>query len=70
MNRSAMISASTATGTTIRKTELHEKTVSNRPDSSGPLTEIAPPMAAHSAIERVRPGPGAQSAAIRESVVG
>ena len=31
---------------------------------------IAPPMAAHSAIERVRAGPGPHNAAIRASVVG
>ena len=31
---------------------------------------MAPPMADHSAMDRVRPGPGPQSAVISASVVG
>ena len=37
---------------------------------SGPSAEMAPPVADQSAIERVRAGPGAQSAVMSASVVG
>ena len=70
MNFSAMRIAATATGMTTRKTQGQSATSRIRPDSSGPDTEIAPPMAAHNAIERVRAGPGPHSAAIKERVVG
>ena len=68
-NLGAMNSATTATGRTTKKTEFQGKRTSSRPESSGPQALIAPPMAAHSAIERVRAGPG-HSAAIKASVVG
>jgi len=58
MNFRAIRSATTATGRTTRKTQGQSATSRIRPDSSGPDTEIAPPMAAHNAIERVRAGPG------------
>ena len=70
MNFSAMKSATTATGMTIRKTQGQVVTSRIKPESIGPDTEIAPPMAAHSAIERVRAGPGPHNAAIKERVVG
>ena len=70
-NFSAMKSATTATGSTTKKTQVQvESASSNKPDSSGPLALIAPPMAAHRAIERVRAGPGPHSAAIKARVVG
>ena len=42
---------------------------SSAPETSGPSAAIAPPMADHSAIDFVRPGPD-QSAVISASVVG
>jgi MFS family permease len=66
-----MTSATTATGSTIQKTQFQLPVIcSVIPDNSGPQTLIAPPMAAHNAIERVRAGPGPHSAAISASVVG
>ena len=65
-----MYSATTASGSVMRNTELQSKPVSSAPASSGPSAAIAPPRPDHSAIERVRPGPGTHSAVISASVVG
>ncbi len=67
--RSAMTSAMPASGTVRRKTEPHQKCSRRIPAQSGPSALIAPPIAAQSAIERVRSGP-AQSAVMSASVVG
>ena len=58
-----------ASGSVSRKTEPHQKCSSRIPEQSGPRAAIAPPVAAHSAIDFVRAGPD-QSAAISASVVG
>ena len=52
-----------------RNTEPHQKCSSRIPEQRGPSAAIAPPVAAHSAIARVRAGPD-QSAVISASVVG
>ena len=52
-----------------RNTDPHQKCSSRIPEQSGPSAEIAPPIAAHSAIDFVRAGPD-QSAVISASVVG
>ena len=70
MLRMIRIRAITASGSTTRKTDGQSKTSRSKPASKGPETEIAPPTAAHRAMARVRPGPGAQRAAMRDSVVG
>ena len=54
--RSAMTSATTASGSVSRKTEPHQKCSSRIPAQSGPSAPIAPPVADHSAIDRVRAG--------------
>ncbi len=56
--RSAMNSATTASGSVIRKTEPQSKLVSRAPATSGPSDEIAPPSADQRAIDLVRAGPG------------
>ena len=68
--RHAMNSATAARGNVTRKTEPHSNRSSRNPETSGPRAAIAPPSADQSAIDRVRPGPGAQSAVMRASVVG
>ena len=65
----AMTSATTASGSVIRKTDPQSNSVSNAPAASGPSAAIAPPRADHSAIDFVRDGPD-QSAVISASVVG
>ena len=64
-----MTSATTASGRVTRNTDPHQKCSSRNPETSGPSDEIAPPMADHSAIVRVRAGP-LHSAAMRARVVG
>ena len=59
----------TASGRVSRNTEPHQKCSSRIPEHSGPSAEIAPPIAAHSAIAFVRDAP-AQSAVISARVVG
>ncbi len=61
--------ATMISGTVTRKTEPHQNSSSSRPAMSGPIAEIAPPVADHSAIDFVRPGPD-HSAVMRASVVG
>ena len=68
-SRSAITSAITASGAVNRNTEPHQKCSSRIPAHSGPSEEIAPPIAAHSAIDRVRDSPD-HSAVISASVVG
>ena len=68
-SRSAMTSASSASGSVTTNTEPHSNPVRSAPESSGPSAEMAPPSADQSAIDRVRAGP-AHSAVIRASVVG
>ena len=68
-NFSAINSAITASGTVSRNTEPHQKCSSRIPEQSGPSAEIAPPVAAQSAIARVRAAPD-QRAVISASVVG
>jgi hypothetical protein len=65
----AITSATTARGAVRRNTDPHQKCSSRIPEQSGPSELIAPPIAAQSAIERVRAGPD-QSAVISASVVG
>ena len=65
----AITSATTASGTVIRKTDPHQKCSSRIPEQSGPSAEMAPPVAAQSAIAFVRAAP-AQSAVISARVVG
>ena len=65
----AIASAISASGTVRRNTEPHQKCSSRIPAQSGPRAEIAPPVAAQRAIDRVRAGPD-QSAVISASVVG
>ena len=64
-----MTSATTASGSVIRKTDPHSNSSSSAPATSGPRAAIAPPSADQSAIDFVRPGPD-QSAVISASVVG
>ncbi len=64
-----MTSATTASGSVIRKTDPHSNSVSSAPATSGPSAAIAPPSADHSAIDFVRAGPD-HSAVISASVVG
>ena len=61
--------ATTASGNVMRNTDPQSNCSSRAPEINGPSAAIAPPMADHSAIDFVRPGPD-QSAAIRASVVG
>ena len=68
-NIQAITSATTASGSVIRKTEPHQKCSSSQPATSGPSEAIAPPRADHSAIDLVRPGPD-HRAVISASVVG
>jgi hypothetical protein len=68
-NRHAMKKATAASGKVSRNTEPHQKCSSSSPDISGPSAAMPPPIADHSAIDLVRPGP-AQRAVIRASVVG
>jgi hypothetical protein len=68
-SRSAITRAITASGRVIRKTEPHQKRSSRTPAQRGPSDAIAPPVAAHSAIDFVRAGPD-QSAVINARVVG
>ncbi len=65
----AITSASSARGNVIRKTDPHQKDCSRKPAASGPREAMAPPIADHRAIERVRAGPD-HKAVIRASVVG
>jgi hypothetical protein len=58
-----------ASGSVIRKTDPHQNFSSSAPPTRGPSAAIPPPIADHSAIDFVRPGPD-HSAAIRASVVG
>ena len=67
--RSASTSATAASGSVTRNTEPHQKCWSSAPATSGPSAEIAPPIADHSAIDRVREFPD-HSAVISASVVG
>ena len=53
----AITSATTASGSVSRKTEPHQKCSSRIPEHSGPSAEIAPPIAAQSAIDFVRAAP-------------
>ena len=55
--RLAITTATTASGSVIRKTEPHQNRSSRKPAASGPRAEIAPPMPDHSAIDLVRAGP-------------
>ncbi len=68
-SRHAITSATTASGRVSRKTEPHQKWVTDHPAARGPSTANAAPMPDHSAIARVRAGP-TQSAEIRARVVG
>ena len=68
-NFSASSRATMESGRVSRNTEPHQKCSSRIPEHSGPSDEIAPPVAAHSAIARVRAAPD-QSAVISASVVG
>ncbi len=70
MYRNDMTRATTASGSTTRKTDGQESASRSNPESNGPDTEMAAPAAAHRAIARVRPGPAAHRAAISDSVVG
>ena len=54
---------------TTRKTTFHGNCVKIKPESNGPLALIAPPVAAHSAIDLVRAGP-VHNAAIKARQVG
>ena len=64
-----MTSATTASGSVMRKTDPHSNSVSSAPATSGPSAAIAPPSADHSAMDFVRAGPD-HSAVISASVVG
>ena len=68
-NFSAMKKATTATGITTKKMEFQAKRVSSSPESSGPQALMAPPTAAHSAIDLVLAGP-VHRAAISARQVG
>ena len=68
-NRQAMNSATAASGSVTRKTDPHGCDSSRNPATIGPQAAIAPPVADHRAIDRVRPAPD-HRAAIRASVVG
>ena len=61
-----MTRATTASGRVTRNTELHSKRSRRNPETSGPRAAMAPPSADHSAIERVRAGPGPQGRDERE----
>ena len=52
--RMAITRATAASGRVMRKTEPHQKCPSSQPAVSGPSAEIAPPIADHSAMARVR----------------
>ena len=65
----APITATTARGRVMRKTEPHQNFSSMAPAANGPRAAIAPPTPDHRAIERVRPGPD-HSAVMRARVVG
>jgi len=65
----ASTSAIAASGRVIRKTDPHQNLSSKAPATRGPSAAMPPPIADHSAIDLVRPGPD-QSAAMRASVVG
>ena len=66
---SAITSATTTSGSVIRNTDPHQNCVSRAPAISGPSTTTPPPIADHSAIDFVRPGPD-HRAVIRARVVG
>ena len=66
---SASTNAMAASGSVTMNTEPHQKLSSSAPDTSGPSAEIAPPIADHRAIERVRAGPD-HRAVMSASVVG
>ena len=65
----AIGNATTASGSVTRNTDPHQNFSSSAPTTSGPSAAIAPPIADHSAIDFVRPGPD-HSAVISASVVG
>ena len=53
----------------MRNTDPHQKLSRSAPATSGPSEAMPPPIADHSAIDLVRPGP-AHRAVISASVVG
>ena len=57
---SAIRSATTASGSVMRKTEPHRSARAARRRRAGRATRSPPPSADHSAIDFVRPGPGPQ----------
>ena len=65
----AMNSARAASGSVTRNTEPHQKCSSSAPAINGPSDAIAPPVADHNTIARVRGWPD-HSAVISASVVG
>ena len=69
IRRNASTSAIAASGSVMMNTEPHQKWPSRKPAASGPMADMAPPIADHRAIERVRDGPD-HSAVIRARVVG
>ncbi len=70
MNFSAKMSATTTTGSTTRNTAFQLATFSKRPEGTDRTLRSHPQSPPTSAMDRVRPGPGAHNAAIKDSVVG
>ena len=69
MNLKASGKATTINGMEMRKTEPHQNFERSRPATRGPRAAMAPPVADHRAMHRVRPGP-LHSAVMSDSVVG
>ena len=65
----AITNATAASGSVTRNTEPHQKCSRSAPAINGPSEAIAPPVADHSAMARVRAWPD-HSAVISASVVG